>query len=122
MFEDRGYKSIFNGAIGSIKAAFPNSDSTVKYIRAQLSSNFYHYNGIWCKGNSFVHFFGKDSLGTYCSSDDINKITVCFMKIDNVEIFKKDFFIMNVVETYRKKGFLYLKSGNEDILKVTKRK
>ena len=63
----------------------------------------------------------KDNL-SILTSDDINKITVCFMKIDNVEIFKKDFFIMNVVETYRKKGFLYLKSGNEDILKVTKRK
>lgn len=56
------------------------------------------------------------------TSDDINKITVCFMKIDSVEILKKDFFIMNVVETYRKKGFLYLRSDNEDILKVTKRK
>lgn len=63
----------------------------------------------------------KDNL-SILTSDDINKITVCFMKIDNVEVFKKDSFIMSVVETYRKNGFLYLKSDNEDILKVTKRK
>lgn len=57
-----------------------------------------------------------------CTSDDINKVMICFMKIDNVKILKKDDFIMDVVETYRKNKFLYLKSKDEDILKVTRRK
>lgn len=56
------------------------------------------------------------------TSDDINKITICFMIIENIEIIKKDDFIMNPVETYRKNKFLYLRTDNGDILKVTKRK
>ena len=57
------------------------------------------------------------------TSDDINKKTICFMKItDDIKIIKKNTFIMDVVETYRKKGILYLKSEEDDILKVTRRK
>lgn len=56
------------------------------------------------------------------TSDDINKITVCFMKIENIDIIEKNKFIIDVVETYRKNKFLYLRSNGNDILKVTKRK
>ena len=56
------------------------------------------------------------------TSDDINKMTICFMKIENIEIIKKDLFIMSTVETYRKSKFLYLRSDGNNILKVTKRK
>ena len=56
------------------------------------------------------------------TSDDINKMTICFMKIENIEIIKKDLFIMGTVETYRKSKFLYLRSDGNNILKVTKRK
>lgn len=55
------------------------------------------------------------------TSDDINKMTICFMKIENIEIIKKDLFIMSTVETYRKSKFLYLRSDGNNILKVTKR-
>ena len=44
------------------------------------------------------------------------------MKIENIEIIKKDLFIMSTVETYRKNKFLYLRSDGNNILKVTKRK
>lgn len=64
---------------------------------------------------------GNNSL-SILTSDDINKITICFMKIKNIEIIKKDQFIMSTVETYRKSKFLYLRSGGSNILKVTKRK
>ena len=56
------------------------------------------------------------------TSDDIEKLSVCFMIIKNVKILKKDIFIMDVVDTYRKNKFLYLRMNNENILKVTKRK
>lgn len=56
------------------------------------------------------------------TSDDINKITVCFMKIKNIDVMLKNEFITTTVETYRKNKFLYLRSEGKDILKVTKRK
>ena len=64
---------------------------------------------------------GENSL-SILTSDDINKITVCFMKIENIDVIEKNEFIMNAVETYRKNKFLYLRSNGKDILKVTRRK
>lgn len=81
--------------------------------------------------NKTVHIDGSleiivDNNGSISllTSDDINKIMVCFIKIDNLLILDsfKDGFIFNPVETYRKNGFLYLKYDKGDILKVTKRK
>lgn len=63
----------------------------------------------------------EDSLAIL-TSDDIKNITVCFMKIENIEIIKKNEFIWNPVETYRKNGFLFLRSDDADILRVAKRK
>ena len=64
---------------------------------------------------------GNNSL-SILTSDDINRITVCFMKIENINIIEKNKLRMNVVETYRKNKFLYLRSDGNNILKVTKRK
>lgn len=58
------------------------------------------------------------------TSDDINKLMVCFIKIDDLLIsdsFTGD-FILNPVETYRKNGFLHLRDDRGDILRVAKRK
>ena len=52
------------------------------------------------------------------TSDDNKKFTVCFMKIENMTVFKSD-FIMDGVDTFRKGGILYLRENNDIILKVS---
>lgn len=79
-----------------------------------------HNKEITIKGS--IELITDQNSLSILTSDDVNGITICFMKIENIEILKKDFFIMNVVETYRKNKFLYLRSKDEVILKVTKRK
>ena len=79
-----------------------------------------HNKEVPIKG-SIEMLVNKDTL-SISTSDDINKLQVCFMKIANVEIINDKPFIVGVVGTYRKNKFLYLKSDDGDILKVTKRK
>lgn len=78
--------------------------------------------------NKSISIKGSIEIMTECdnisllTSDDINKITVCFMKVENIIVLKKNSFILEPVETYRKNKFLYLKTKKEDILKVSKKK
>lgn len=69
-----------------------------------------------------IELLTSEKCFSILTSDDINKLTICFMKIENIQILKKNCFIMDVVETYRKNNFLYLRSKDAEILKVTKRK
>lgn len=59
----------------------------------------------------------KDSI-SFITSDDINKLCICFMKMEGIEIINNIGFILDSVETYRKNKKLYLKSNNEDILAI----
>ena len=71
-----------------------------------------------------------DEEGLYiCASDDkgeinntfgiVEKTMRCILKITNIKLLGYRCFIFNPVETYRKKGFLYLKDDEGGILKVT---
>ena len=90
-----------------------------KYETSQQSPN----KQINIRGSLEIIISSNGNL-SYATSDDINNICVCFIKIDDLQINKNRYnnFIRTPVKTYRKNGFLYLKDGFGDILKVTKRK
>lgn len=69
-----------------------------------------------------IEIITKDDNVSLVTSDDKNKRCICFMKIKNIDIIKKNYFVLTPVETYRKNKFLFLKEKDKDILKVTIRK
>lgn len=71
--------------------------------------------------NKSISIKGSIEIMTECdnisllTSDDINKITVCFMKVENIIVLKKNSFILEPVETYRKNKFLVFKEQRKKI-------
>ncbi len=91
------------------------------FHRAKIKTNKFSQNKKIKINGSLELFIKEDNSISLVTSDDNKKYTVCFMKINDITVLKSN-FIMESVETFRKRGILYLKSNDDILLKVSKSK